>query len=158
MLVSKAHPGQFNVPYVAGMNNTNLPTTCFSVSNSVTEAIADDETAATHLGLQEYLLIMWCPAATAYHGDGLTAHIPITDRLGGFVITQIGEDHADDQWICKDSFQTARNALSMKETYGSDQTGFSSGGFVWAAEATFNILAPAAAMVGSFFKGSIQFG
>jgi len=46
----------------------------------------------------------------------------------------------------------------MTEVYGSDLTGFSAGGFAWAAEATFNILAPAAQMVGSYFRGTVQYG
>jgi hypothetical protein len=43
----------------------------------------------------------------------------------------------------------------MLETYGSDLTGFSAGGYYWATEATFNVLAPAANMVGSYFKGTM---
>jgi len=46
----------------------------------------------------------------------------------------------------------------MLETYGSDMSGFSAGGFVWASEATFNVLAPAANLVGSYFKGTLQYG
>lgn len=36
--------------------------------------------------------------------------------------------------------------------------GFSAGGFIWAAEAKFNILCANANIVGSFYKGSMQFG
>jgi hypothetical protein len=46
----------------------------------------------------------------------------------------------------------------MDEAYGSDMSGFSAGGFVWSAESQFNILAPAANMVGSFFRGTLQWG
>jgi len=46
----------------------------------------------------------------------------------------------------------------MTETFDSNLDGFSSGGFVWAAEATFNILAPMANIVGSYYKGSINYG
>jgi len=46
----------------------------------------------------------------------------------------------------------------MLEAYGSDMTGFSAGGFVWASEATFNILAPAANIVGSYYRGTVQYG
>lgn len=35
MVVAKNMPGEFNVPYVAGMNVTNLPTTTFSISQSI---------------------------------------------------------------------------------------------------------------------------
>ena len=43
----------------------------------------------------------------------------------------------------------------MLEVYGSDMTKFSAGGFASASEATFNVLAPAANMVGSFYRGTI---
>lgn len=46
----------------------------------------------------------------------------------------------------------------MKEVYGSDLTGFSAGGFVWASEATMNILTPAANLVGSYYKGTLAWG
>jgi len=43
----------------------------------------------------------------------------------------------------------------MMQTYGSEFKGFSAGGFVWAGRAVFNILAPAACMVGSYYKGTL---
>lgn len=43
----------------------------------------------------------------------------------------------------------------MTEVYGSDLTGFSSGGYVWASELTANILTPAANLVGSYYRGTI---
>ncbi len=46
----------------------------------------------------------------------------------------------------------------MLEVYGSDMTQFSAGGFVWASEATINILAPRANSIDSFFQGSLQYG
>lgn len=46
----------------------------------------------------------------------------------------------------------------MVETYGSDMTGFAAGGFVWASEPTFNILSPAANLVGSYYRGTITYG
>lgn len=46
----------------------------------------------------------------------------------------------------------------MLETYGSDMSGFSEAGSVWAAELTANILCPAANMVGSWYEGCIQLG
>ena len=49
-------------------------------------------------------------------------------------------------------------AKTMIETYGSDYTGFSEGGFVWAAEATVNILAPRANFIGSYYRGTINYG
>lgn len=44
MVVAKNMPGLHNVPYVAGMNVTPLPTTIFSVSNSVSEAYIFNDT------------------------------------------------------------------------------------------------------------------
>jgi len=39
----------------------------------------------------------------------------------------------------------------MIDAYGSDMTGFSSGGFVWAANLDVNILCPRANLVGSYY-------
>jgi len=47
------------------------------------------------------------------------------------------------------------SAYTALEVYGSDMTGFSAGGFVWASEAKFNILAAQANIVGSYYKGSM---
>jgi len=46
----------------------------------------------------------------------------------------------------------------MLETFGSDMTKFSAGGFVWAAEANFELVAPLAKIAGTFFRGTIQYG
>lgn len=46
----------------------------------------------------------------------------------------------------------------MVDTYGSDMTGFSAGGFVWASSMDVNILTPRANLVGSYFSGTIQYG
>lgn len=47
-------------------------------------------------------------------------------------------------------FTSLDAARSMIEVYGSDMTGFSEGGCVWAAEMTLNIGAPPACTVGMF--------
>jgi len=47
------------VPYVAGMNVTNLPTTTFSVSNAVSSANIFGETGDVPLGSTPYTLVMW---------------------------------------------------------------------------------------------------
>ena len=74
MLCCKYWPGRHNSPYVAGMNATNLPTSTFSVSSSITEAASLSLTATnpTPLGTDAYTLIMWCPSFTAFYGDGAT--------------------------------------------------------------------------------------
>jgi hypothetical protein len=43
----------------------------------------------------------------------------------------------------------------MIEVLGSDMTGFSAGGFVWAGDAQMNILCPRANLVGGYFQGCI---
>lgn len=55
-------------------------------------------------------------------------------------------------------FDDSQVSFTMTEVYGSDLTGFSSGGFVWASEAVFNIVAPVANSVDSYYKGTVQFG
>lgn len=89
MCVAKNVPGEFNVPYVAGMNVTNLPTTTFSISQSIEGCNIYGETSDTQpLGTEPYLLVMWCPSMTAFQGPGGSGHIPTTEKLGGFAIKQ----------------------------------------------------------------------
>ena len=90
MLVAKAHPGQFNPNYVAGMNNTNLPTSSFSVCNSFSTAWSPDEQYIS-LGKTEYTLLMWSPSCTAFSGtgNGTNGNIAIDTKLGGFVMATI---------------------------------------------------------------------
>lgn len=85
MLVAKTHPGTFNTSYVAGMNVTNLATSTFSVSNTFDQAhIINNLPAYSPLGQASYTLLMWCPSATAFTGDGVGGNISASDRLGGF--------------------------------------------------------------------------
>lgn len=160
MLVAGAYPGQFNVRYVAGMNCTNLPTSTFSVSNTFSEShVKGDDTTATHpLGTNDYTLIMFCPSATAFNGGTESWSIPNSDKLGGLTIVQYSGNQLDDPHVDKNLFRYAPASMTMRETYGSNLTGFSSGGFIWASEATINVLAPAANMVGSYYRGTIQYG
>lgn len=95
---------------------------------------------------------------TAFAGDGQPGNISQADRLGGFVLKQIQAVDLDAAWIGRGTFQDFHSSYTMIETYGSDLTGFSAGGFVWASEATMNILAPAANIVGSYYRGTVQYG
>ena len=95
---------------------------------------------------------------TAFSGDGGGGSIPSTDRLGGMVIKMVDAADIDSAWIKRDVFEEVQSAYTMLEVYGSDMTKFSAGGYVWASEATFNILAPAASIVGSWYRGTIQYG
>jgi len=95
---------------------------------------------------------------TAFSGNSDPMSIPASDRLGGLVVKQVQASDLDTAWIGRNVFTEAASAHTMLETYGSDMTGFSAGGFVWASEATFNILAPAANIVGSYYRGTIQYG
>jgi len=155
---AKVTPGDFNVQYVAGMNVTNLPTNCFSVSNSFSEADVYLSNRQYPLGVKKYVLMMFCPSMTAFRGDGKNGRISESDKLGGLVIRQIDETDLDDPWIRRSTFQEVLSARTMLETYGSDMTKFSAGGFIWASQMTCNILTPAANLVGSYYRGTIQFG
>lgn len=154
-LVAKCHPGEFNVPYVAGMNVSNLPTTCFTVSNSFSDANVYGDFDQSPLGTSDYTLLMWSSSMTAFSGENTAGQIPATDRLGGLVMKMINASDLDSAWITRSIFTEIQSAYTMLETYGSDMTGFSAGGFVWASEATFNVLAPAANIVGSFYRGTL---
>lgn len=91
MLCCKYWPGRHNSPYVAGMNATNLPTSTFSVSSSLTETSYLGGSAQAPLGTAAYTLLMWCPSFTAFFGDGATnqaggqVHQATTNKLGGLV-------------------------------------------------------------------------
>jgi hypothetical protein len=98
--VAKTHPGKFNVPYVAGMNVTTLPTNTFSVSNSTaTGDVFNRQGDDQPLGTTTYTLMMWCPSLTAFYGSGATYSVPTTDKLGGFVIKQISDSDIDTAFI-----------------------------------------------------------
>ena len=64
----------------------------------------------------------------------------------------------DAKTIDRGCFNRATTGKTMTEVYGSNFKGFSAGGYVWSAKSTFNILAPAACMVGSYYKGTISWG
>jgi len=104
MLVAKWYPGKFNVPYVAGMNVTGLPTTTFSVSNAISSANVYGSTQDTPLGDTPYTLVMWSTSMTAFYGDGGTGNVPNSDKLGGLVIKQVGDGDLDTPWISRDAF------------------------------------------------------
>jgi len=140
------------------MNVTNLPTNTFSVSNTLSEANVYGSTTDSKLGSADYTLLMWCSSATAFFGDGKPGSIPSTDKLGGFVVKMVNATDLNTPWISRLAFEEIQSSYTMLETYGSDFSGFSSGGYVWASQPTFNILAPAANMVGSYFRGTVTFG
>lgn len=147
------------MPYVAGMNVTNLATNTFSVSNSFAKCNIYGEADTDFIGTSEYTLIMWCSSMTAFGGiDHTPTSIPPSDKLGGLVIKQVKASDLDSAWIQRKIFSNNQSAFTMLETYGSDMQGFSAGGFVWASEATLNIITPAATLVGSYFRGTLQMG
>lgn len=100
----------------------------------------------------------YCPSATAFYGAGGDYYLSTSTKLGGFGAVQLSDGDIDTPFFNKDIFQDKKSAFSMIETYGSNMSGFSSGGFVWAGEMTCNILSPLANLVGSSYTGSIQFG
>lgn len=71
------------------------------------------------------------------------------------VLKMIDAADLDTAWIKRGIFEETQSAYTMLELYGSDMTKFSAGGFVWASEATVNVLAPAANIVGSWYRGTL---
>lgn len=144
------------------MNVTNLPTNTFSVSNTIGEADCLGPENYLPLGTKNYTIIMWCSAMTAFNGSGTDVmgdyHIPSTDKLGGMVIKQLNAADLDTAWITRQQFDEQFAGYTMMEVYGSDMSKFSAGGFVWASEVTANILAPAANLIGSWYRGTVQYG
>lgn len=74
------------------------------------------------------------------------------------MVYQINATDLNTAFINRANFQDINMSRTMVETYASNLTGFSSGGFVWAAELTANILAPQANLVGSYYQGTLAFG
>lgn len=104
---------------------------------------------------------MWCPAATAFYGTGSstsTTEIPATSKLGGLYIAQCSNTYLNTGFLNKNTFNLLGYAKSMVETYGSDFTGFSEGGFVWASELEINLLAPRANFIGAYYRGTLSYG
>jgi len=167
MAVAKCIPGSINASYVAGMDVTALPTQVFSVSNALGSAhtmssIEDENNQSLPLGTKDYTLIMWCPSTTARHGidsqKGSINYISPSSRLGGMVVLQSDQTHLAYPVLDQLSFERSDMARTMTEVYGSDMEGYTSGGFIWSAQADVNVLAPAANMVGSWYSGTITFG
>jgi hypothetical protein len=48
----------------------------------------------------------------------------------------------DEPFVTRSIFVETQSSRSMQETYGSDMTGFSAGGFVWTGTMTVNIFCP----------------
>lgn len=101
---------------------------------------------------------MWSPCVSAYYGGGGANEIPNTEKLGGFVVQQFSGADLETPCIDKNFFNNVHVARTMTEVVGSDLMGFSDGGFIWASEATCNILCPAANLVGAYYKGTVQYG
>jgi hypothetical protein len=157
MILAKMSPGTIDAPYVAGMDTQPVPTMMFQIGNTHPKAAAYE--SATYeledLGTREYLVMATCPALTHLYGEGGDDKFPITSKLGGFLTiqadTQTGAFSAAD-------FGDTRKAWSMVETYGSDASGFSEHGFVWASRFVFKMLAPQANIIGKAFHGRITMG
>lgn len=88
MTIAKNYPGQFEAPFVAGMNVSSVPTSTGHIATTFDQCFESGGTGVTEskLGTQDYLLVCWCPSTTAFFGDGLANHIPTTDKLGGFAL------------------------------------------------------------------------
>lgn len=106
-LIAKQMPGQHNVPYVAGMNVTNLPTNCFSVSNSLAEANRYTQPDNEPLGTSKYTIIMFSSSMTAFSGDGQPGNHSQTDKLGGMVVKMVDPGQLEDNWITRGTFEAS---------------------------------------------------
>ena len=86
------------------MNVTNLPTNCFSVSNTIAEANRYTSANNEPLGTSKYTLIMWSSSMTAFRGDGTNKNIPESDKLGGMVVKMVDEADLDTPFIYRGIF------------------------------------------------------
>lgn len=74
------------------------------------------------------------------------------------VVIQVDAANVNTPLISRETFMQSDHAYTMTEVYGSDLMGFSAGGFIWASEMKMQILTPAANLVGSYYRGTIQYG
>jgi hypothetical protein len=160
MTIAKNYPGQFDAPYVAGMNVCSVPTSTGRVATTFDQAFEFGGTGETEskIGTQDYLLIAWCPSTTAFFGDGGTSNIPASDKLGGLAMQQFKAADFGTPALSRSFFQDARSMQPMTRVYGSDFSGFSDGGFMWSAEADISLLAPLADFVGAVYTGTLTYG
>jgi len=108
------------------------------------------------LGTADYTVIAFCPVLTILNGRGGTGQYASTEKLGGLIFNQsasVSEPGIRASW-----FDETKYSRSMLEVFGSDTTGFAAAGFVWSAEMLVGTLAPAANMVGSYYKGVCTMG
>lgn len=119
MTVAKNFPGIHNVPYCAGMNVTPLATTCFSVANTLDQCRHLYSQAPEHewdrpLGQDPYIVIMWCPAMTAFCGfNSSPTSVAKSSKLGGLVIFQSTAATKDDKVISREIFNDVRFSRTM---------------------------------------------
>lgn len=99
MTVAKNMPGIHNVPYVAGMNVTSLPTTTFSISNSISTCYSITQGHDVPIGSEDYTFISFCPAMTAYHGVGTPGLMPASDKVGGMIIVSMSASDLETPWL-----------------------------------------------------------
>jgi len=160
MVVAKNYPGQFDAPYVAGMNVCSVPTSTGRVATTFDSAFEFGGTGdvESNIGTEDYLVIAWCPSTTAFFGDGGASNVPTTEKLGGFSMQQFKSSDFSSPAISRRFFQDARVMQTMKRFYGSDFSGFSEGGFMWSAEADISLLAPLADFVGAVYTGTLTYG
>jgi hypothetical protein len=102
--------------------------------------------------------MMWCPAATAFHGPGGTGFISQDAKLGGLIMMQFSEAAFKIPCINRTVMTNAAWSHTMYEVYGSNMDGFSEGGFAWAAQLDAKLLIPRANLVGGMFRGNITYG
>jgi len=88
-------------------------------------------------------------------GEG---QIPPNTKLGGMVVKQFKNTDMKTPYFTKNAFQEIDSSWTMIETYSSDMTTFSDGGFVWAAEMNATLNFPEATASGSMHHGALSYG
>jgi hypothetical protein len=111
------------------------------------------------IGSSPYVILMWCPAATAFAGPGGNPSYFDTDtKLGGLAVMQIDSAGMNTPFIDRSILYNKGWSYSMQEVYGSNMDGFSEGGFVWSAQADVELLIPRANLVGGCYRGNLTYG
>jgi len=161
MLLAKHFPGEFQAPYVAGMNVLPIPTgvaaSSFRLDTAVQSSNLDGARAA--IGSNTYLLVAFAPSFTTYFGgnhgppNNQTNRYADTTRLSGFQCIQ--STNPSDVILYQNGFDRNTRSRSCAELYGSDFLSFAAAGFIWSSEMELVMATPMANVVGTAYEGAI---
>lgn len=151
MMIAKLSPGSVNSPYAASGNQIPVSGMNFQIARSESQAWSTATSAFAKLGDYPYLLMAYMPTASA---TAISNGVVGGQRLSGFMMLQFSTP-ATSGFAGTDLFRATNGSYSMSAFYGSDATGFSNGGYIWAGEINTVFAIPQATIAGVIYEGTI---